>query len=211
MKVLVVTNGIINDLNHLDQIIGNSDYVICADGAARYLTSLNIYPDLLVGDLDSINPNDLKQMRDRSVRIEKFPIDKDMTDTELAIEYALELNPIAITVVGALGLRWDHSLGNIMLLAKMIKTGVPCKIIDEKTEITIVDREIELEGNIGDTISLIPLANQVKKVTLEGLKYPLSNRNISFGSSLGISNVFASKHVKITVKEGLLLVVRDLL
>lgn len=211
MKVLVVTNGIINDLNHLDQIIGNSDYVICADGAARYLTSLNIYPDLLVGDLDSINPNDLKQMRDRSVRIEKFPIDKDMTDTELAIEYALELNPIAITVVGALGLRWDHSLGNIMLLAKMIKTGVPCKIIDEKTEITIVDREIELEGNIGDTISLIPLANQVKKVTLEGLKYPLSNRNISFGSSLGISNVFVSKYVKITVKEGLLLVVRDLL
>ncbi|PHS35510.1 MAG: thiamine diphosphokinase [Alkaliphilus sp.] len=210
MKIVIVTNGIINDLNHLEQIIIKSDYVICADGAARYLAALNIYPDLLVGDLDSISPNDLKQMRDRSVKIEEFPTDKDMTDTELAIEYALELNPTSITIVGALGLRWDHSLGNIMLLAKMIKKGVPCKIIDEKTEITIVDREIELEGNIGDTISLIPLSNEVKKVTLEGLKYPLLNKNISFGSSLGISNAFIEKQVKITVGEGLLLVVRDL-
>ncbi len=211
MKILIVTNGSINDLNYLEQIIVESDYIICADGAARYLAALNMYPDLLVGDLDSINPSDLKQMRDKNVRIEKFPTSKDMTDTELAIEYALELIPISITIVGALGLRWDHSLGNIMLLVKMIKKGVPCKIIDEKTEITIVDREIELEGNIGDTISLIPLSNEVKKVTLEGLKYPLLNQNISSGSSLGISNIFASKYIKITVEEGLLLVVRDLL
>ncbi|MGV8146494.1 MAG: thiamine diphosphokinase [Alkaliphilus sp.] len=210
MEIVIVSNGIINDLSHLKKIVTESDYLICADGAAKYLVSLNIYPDLLVGDFDSISENDLKRMRDNNVRIEKFPTNKDMTDTELAIECACDLNPTLITIVGALGLRWDHSLGNIMLLAKILKNGISGRIDDEKTELTIIDKEIVLEGNVGDTISLIPLSDEVKEVTLEGLKYPLNSGSMNFGSTLGISNVFVAKHIKITVGEGLLLVVRNL-
>jgi len=210
VEIIIVANGTIDNLEFLEKILLKSDYIICADGAASFLSALNICPDLLVGDLDSISSSDLKWIRNKNVKIKRFSSNKDMTDTELAIEFACDLNPTLITIAGALGLRWDHSLANIMLLNKILKKGIMGKIVDKSTEIIIVDREIELVGNIGDTITLIPLSNEAKKVTLEGLKYPWGGETISFGSTLGISNVFAAEHIKITVGEGMLLVVKNL-
>jgi len=208
MEVTVVTNGHIENMDILKSIIKNSDYVICADGAAKYLMNLNIYPNLLVGDLDSISSDTLQWIENSEVNIKKFPVKKNMTDTELAIEFALEQSPSRITIVGAVGSRMDHSLGNIMLLYKILKMGTAARIINEVNDITITDSALEVEGRVGQTISIIPIGGDVRGVTLEGLEYPLINHNINMGNSLGISNRFIKENATISVKEGLLLVIK---
>ncbi len=208
MEVTVVSNGCIENLDFLQSIIENSDYVICADGAAQYLMGLNMYPNLLVGDLDSISNDSLEWIEKGNVKLEQFPVKKDMTDTELAIEFALKKSPHRITVVGATGSRMDHSLGNIMLLYKIHKMGIKARIIDELNDITITDSKIKIEGSIGQTISIIPIGGDAKGVTLNGLEYPLDNYNIHMGSSIGISNRFIQEEAIITVEEGTILVIK---
>ncbi|MBU5677368.1 thiamine diphosphokinase [Alkaliphilus sp. MSJ-5] len=208
MKVTVVTNGHIENMNILKSVIENSDYIICADGAAKYLMKLNIYPNILVGDLDSINKDAFQWIENGGVKVQQFPVKKDMTDTELAIEFALEQSPSTITIVGAIGSRMDHSLGNIMLLYKIHKMGIKANIINEINHITITDSTINVAGKIGQTISVIPISGDVKGVTLEGLEYPLTNHDIDMGSSLGISNRFIKDRATISVKEGTVLVIK---
>lgn len=208
MEVTIITNGNIENMDFLRSIIENSEYVICADGAAKYLMDLNMYPNLLVGDLDSINKDALKWIEKGKVKVKQFPVKKDMTDTELAVEFALELCPSKITIVGAIGSRMDHSLGNIMLLYKIHKMGIRANIMNEINHITITSSTLKVDGEIGQTISIIPIGGNVKGVTLDGLEYPLINHNISMGSSLGVSNRFAEEKATVSVKEGTILVIK---
>lgn len=208
MEILIVTNGYIENENILKSAIENSNYIICADGAAKYLMNLRVYPDILVGDLDSISRDALDWINNGRVDVRKFPPKKDMTDTELAIEFALDKSPSAITIIGAIGSRMDHSLANIMLLYKIHKVGVKARIINHINDIAITDSNLKIEGDVGQSISVVPIGGSAKGVTLEGLEYPLNNHNIDLDSSLGISNKFAQKEATISVKEGILLVIK---
>ncbi len=208
MQITIVTNGEIKNTNFLQSIIADSDYIICADGAIEYLMDLNIYPDLLVGDFDSINEETLEWVRKNNITAQRFPTNKDMTDTELAVEFALKQKPDKILITGALGSRGDHSLSNLMLLYKTHKLGVSAAVIDEINYITITSDVLKMKCQIGQTISIIPIGGDAKGVTLEGLEYPLNNYNIKMGSSLGISNRSISKEVVISVRDGILLVVK---
>lgn len=208
MEVVVVANGEIININFLKYVLKNSDHIICADGAAKYLMDLNIYPDLLIGDLDSINEKTLKWVEKNNIKIQRFPVKKDMTDTELAVESALKQNPNKITIIGAIGSRLDHSLGNIMLLYKIHKLGIDAAVVNEINYITIVSDVLKMKCRIGEIISIIPVGGDARGVTLEGLKYPLNDHNIKMGSSLGISNKSVSEEIIISVKDGILLVVK---
>lgn len=208
MEVTIVTNGYIKNIDILRSVIHNSNYVICADGAAKYLMDLDTYPDLLVGDLDSINNDALEWIKKGKVNVKQFPVKKDMTDTELAIEFALEQSPNTITIIGAIGSRMDHSLANIMLLYKIHKMGVRARVINEVNDITITDSNIKIAGKVGQTISIIPIDGAVKGVTLDGLEYPLIDHDIIMGSSLGVSNRLVKDTATISVKEGTLLVIK---
>lgn len=208
MKVTIVANGEIKNMNFLQYIIKNSDYVVCADGAAEYLMNLNILPHLLVGDLDSINKKTLGWVKKNNVVVKEFPVKKDMTDTELAVEFALKQNPNKITIIGATGSRLDHSLSNIMLLYKIYRRGVNAVIVDEINHITVTDNILKMRCRIGETISIIPVGGDAKGVTLEGLEYSLVDHDIKMGSSLGISNKSGSEEIIISVKDGILLVIK---
>ena len=208
MEVVVVANGEIININFLKYVLKNSDHIICADGAAKYLMDLNIYPDLLIGDLDSINEKTLKWVEKNNIKIQRFPVKKDMTDTELAVESALKQNPNKITIIGAIGSRLDHSLGNIMLLYKIHKLGIDAAVVNEINYITIVSDVLKMKCRIGEIISIIPVGGDARGVTLEGLEYPLNDHNIKMGSSLGISNKSVSEEIIISVKNGILLVVK---
>lgn len=210
MEIVIVANGDIKNTNILKTVIEKNDYVICADGAARYLKELNVYPDLLVGDLDSITKDTLEWIENGKVKTKRFPPKKDMTDTELAVEFAFEKSPTEITIVGAIGTRMDHSLGNLMLLYKIHNMNIKARIINEFNDITITNNILNLKGKIGQTISIIPIGGNVKGVTLEGLEYPLIDHSIDMGSSLGISNKFKGERAVISVKEGTILVVKVL-
>lgn len=208
MEVVIVTNGDIKDIKFLKDLIKEASYIICADGAGKYLKQLNIYPDLLVGDLDSIDKESLKWIKENNIRIEQFPKIKDMTDTELAVDFALGLGPSKITLVGAVGSRLDHSLSNIMLLYKIHKMGITPFLVDEVNYASITSSRLEMECRVGQTLSIIPIAGDGKGISLEGLEYPLKDQTIKMGSSLGISNRCIDKNIVISIKEGTLLVVK---
>lgn len=208
MEIVIITNGDIKNLEFMKKRI-QGKHIICADGAAKYLVQSSIVPHLLVGDLDSIDPNDLLWMKNQGVACEKFPARKDATDTELAVEYAIKMQPESITIFGALGSRQDHSIANVMLLNRILQHKIQGKIIDENNEIMITDSVLSIEGEIGETISIIPLSDIVKAVTLKGLDYPLFNRDIPRGSTLGVSNVFSSQKATISLEEGTLLIIKS--
>ena len=209
MEVVIIANGEINDLQYIQKIIQDK-YIICADGAAKYLRQINMVPDLLVGDFDSISSDDLLWMKSKKVNYEKFPPRKDQTDTELALEYAFKIlpKPRSIVIVGGLGSRWDHSLANIMLLNNILDQGIEGKIISDNDEIILAETNISINGEIGELLSIIPLTSVVKGITLEGLEYPLQNRDIKISSTLGISNVFTAKVAKIFIEKGRLLIIK---
>ena len=114
-----------------------------------------------------------------------------------------------IIIFGILGDRIDHFIANIFLLAK-IQTenkSIKIKIVEGKKEIYILDKEIVINGQIGDEVSIIPVSEKLEGVVTEGLEYQLNNELLSFGSTKGISNVLNKTLAKITVKQGVALVV----
>jgi len=206
MEILIIANGEINDLEFLRNQVLRHSYIICADGAARYLMQLDMTPDILMGDLDSIDATDIEWMRNKGVRIETYPVRKDFTDTDLALEFAMELNPTYITLIGGMGSRWDHSIGNIMLLHKLLERGIKGSIINENNKVTITSDSLEVFIRDGEIISIIPITPLVKGVTLRGMEYPLNNHDIHMGQTIGISNVLKDERGFIKLKEGKLLV-----
>lgn len=209
MRAVIVTNGEIKDIGHLKGVLEGAELIICADGAAKYLRKLGVAPHVLLGDFDSIATEELAWMKQQETTLLKYPEKKDSTDTELALDYALQQRPEEVVIVGGVGSRWDHSLGNIFLLKKLLDNKVRGSIINEVNEITIMNNFLELEGNMGDIVSIIPISQEVKGVNLYGLEYPLVDRSIPMGSSLGISNRMLGERARISLKEGILLVIKS--
>ncbi|OPJ56915.1 thiamine diphosphokinase [Alkalithermobacter paradoxus] len=209
MKVAIVVNGEINDLNFYKRELKKYDYIICADGASNSIYKMDIIPNIIIGDLDSIDEIVKRYYLEEKVNFEKFPSKKDKTDTEIAIDYAVSIGATKIHLLGALGKRVDHTLGNINYLYYLINRGIDCKIVDESSEIYIANKEKTIYGKKGDTVSIIPLIGDVKGVTLSGLEYPLHNFDLEFGTSRGISNVMIEDECKIEITSGYLLIIKS--
>ncbi len=210
-RVFIISNGIINDPEFIRQKLRemNAPIIICADGATRYLRPLDIVPEFIIGDMDSIDDDTMRYFNKRGTTILTYPGNKDETDTQLALEYALKLKPDEIFIFGALGARIDHALANISLLIMGVKRGVDVKIIDETCELFIVNQQGVVEGKAGETVSLLPLSSEVTGITLEGFEYPLSGGVMEIGRPYGISNRLIAEKGIITVKSGYLLVIRN--
>lgn len=202
-----MSSGSIEDYSHYEKYLGESPYIICADGGAGHAKSLGVKPDLLVGDFDSISVQDLDYYKEIGTEILKYPVEKDMTDTQLAVETAIQKGFEEVVLIGALGTRFDHSLSNIFLLKKLLDAGVKGKIVNEHNEITLISDRIRLQRESGTKVTLLPLSGEVHGVTTSGLYYPLEDADIMLGSSWGVSNEFTSEIAEVTVKSGLLLVI----
>jgi len=209
--VFIISGGTINDPEFLRHKIveAQNPVIICADGAARYLRVLDILPAFIIGDMDSIDTDTLEYFYRKGSTILRHPGEKDETDTELALEYAIKLRPRTIYIFGALGGRIDHTLANISLLIMGDKAGVRTIIIDETCELFIVSRSVIIEGQTGQTVSLLPLSSEVTGITLEGFEYPLSDAVMECGKPYGISNRMISEKGMISIQSGYLLVIRD--
>lgn len=184
---------------------------IAVDGGVRHLRGLNIIPDILIGDLDSIKGQDLEWCKALHVEIHQYPREKDQTDFELALDYAMKKNRDKIVVFGALGGRIDHTLANIGLLSNPYYVDKNIKIFSNNEYIYFLRSPTTIKGNIGDIISLIPWGEPVLGVTTTGLKFPLSNEELLPDRSRGISNVMSSTEALIQFKKGNLLCVQQLL
>ncbi|MCT4621389.1 MAG: thiamine diphosphokinase [Marinisporobacter sp.] len=208
MKCAIIANGSIKHYEEMIPLIEECDCIICADGGARHLLKMDIMPHMIVGDLDSIDEDAKIYFEKKNVTLCKFPKRKDYTDMELAIEYAIEKSADEIVFLGAIGSRMDHTLANITLLKPLEEKGIKGKIIDEHNEIMITGSDLEIKGEIGDTLSIIPLSEKVEGITLKGFEYPLKNATILMGSSIGISNRLMDKKGKITIEKGKVLVIK---
>lgn len=210
MRCLVLTEGTIKNLNWLAGVLKKDDYIICVDGGTKYAVELGLRPHIILGDMDSIQKNHLGEFSRENVIIKKHPVEKEHTDTTLAVNEAFSLNPVEIIIIGALGTRFDHALANVHLLRAALEKGIPARIIDEHNEIRLIapGMNVELNGQPGDLFSLLPLTLEVTGVNVAGARWPLSNATFEIGNPYGVSNRLASDCAIITIGEGLLLVIR---
>ncbi|NLW39778.1 MAG: thiamine diphosphokinase [Tissierellia bacterium] len=211
MKALIVLNGKILDLNRLRVVGKEVDFILSADGGTNHCLEASLIPDLVVGDLDSISEESIQIIKKNGIPIEKFPVKKDKTDSELASDYVIDKGFKDITIMGAIGNRMDHTLANILLLTKLTEKGIKGRIIDGNNTIYLVEDELTLENQAGFYVSVIPITNSGILISLKGFEYELENTEIKFGSTLGISNRIVKNKgiVKVHKGRGLVIVSKD--
>lgn len=206
-KVLILVNGEYGDY-HFCKSLEAYDMIICADNGMHHARHLKLVPDLIVGDFDSSTGEDLAFFRAMGVKVETFNPHKDATDTELAVDRAIEAGATEIMIWGGVGTRLDHSLGNVQILYKLLKQNIKGTLLNPYNTVCLAEKHITLQGKIGQTVSLLPFAGEVKGITTRFLEYPLENANLSLGNSLGISNVMQQASAEIQIKDGILLVIK---
>ncbi|MFN8594576.1 MAG: thiamine diphosphokinase [Anaerolineae bacterium] len=206
MHALIFANGNPPDRSTVARWLSHADLIIAADGGSRHALALEVKPDVVIGDLDSLDALTRERLERTNTRFITYPTRKDYTDLELALQYAVDCSASEITICGALGGRWDQSLANLMLLTLPLLDGTTARIVDDGLTISVVRDRIEIAGRAGDTLSLIALKGDARGVTITGCEYPLTDAVLPFGASLGISNVFVDSVVTVSVTDGLVLV-----
>ena len=208
-KIIIISDGSFGDPGFFKKKMaemGDSLIVVC-DGGVRHLQKVGIKPDVIIGDMDSIAPAQLANYSAQAVKVIKYPANKDFTDTELALDYALNLKPTAIYIWGALGGRLDHTLANVFLLHKGQKAGIKTYLIDEYCEVSIIDKKASFVDAKGVTVSLFAFSPKVEGLSLRGFVYPLKDAVLTMGESRGVSNIINEADAKISVRAGNLLVI----
>lgn len=206
-RFIIVGNGEIDNLGILKKAVKKSDLIIAVDGGTEYLNKLSLRPDYIIGDLDSIKAI---PKNDKSIQILRFPTEKDKTDTEIAIEFALKNGASEILLFGMTSQsRIDHSINNIFLLESLAERGVQNILFaNGGARLAAVKRGTELYKKDGSLVSLIPLTEEVENITTEGLKYKLKNEPLFRNKTRGMSNVLIKPGAKIEFGEGTLLVIQ---
>ncbi len=218
MRSAVILSGNILADEMVRPWIESADRLICADGGARHLRRLNLLPDLLVGDMDSIKPEDQAWLFDHQVPVRQYPVAKDETDSELAILTALEELPEPffqheLIVIGAFGSRPDHVLANQLLVARLAERGWRFFLTDGKNSLYTMIGGQQLVLDLPDyqsqklAISAIPVSQEITGLTYDGLMYPLDHATLLLGSTRGVSNRIEKTPVTISLATGVLLIV----
>jgi thiamine pyrophosphokinase len=207
LRAVIFVNGDLPDPAAVEPLLQPGDLMIAADGGLRHLRALGRLPHMVVGDLDSVNPNDLSALQAAGVRILKYPPAKDETDLELAMNAALESGADHILLVGALGGRLDQTLGNLFLLSDPRFAALDVRLDDGQVEAFLIHSQADVTGEPGDTVSLLPLGAPVEGVTTDGLQYPLRGETLYPYRTRGISNVLCGHRALVSLSSGLLLCV----
>ena len=210
MKVVVVASG---DLDPRDtMLLDRADLVIAADGGASSLDRLGRRPNLLVGDLDSTDAALVERLAAAGTRVERHPIDKDASDTELAFEVALAAGATEILLLGAVGgERLDHELANVLLLADPALTGHDVRLARGSISLRVLrgGEQLALAGDPGDLVTLLPIGGDVSGVTTHGLRWALEGASLRVGRSRGLSNEVVAAPASVQMEHGTLLVVEE--
>ncbi len=217
-KALVVVNGLIKDYNlilgRLKKEYGLIDelFVLAVDGGIKHCVNMHIFPDIVIGDMDSANIKLMEKLSSstKNIKFINASTQKDESDTQLALDYLVDQDFKTIIMIGALGDRIDHSFANLALLAAPKYDSADIKIIDEKNEITVVKKSSTIKGEKGKRISIFSLSPYTYFTETEGLKFKLKNEKLLFSPVRGLSNEFTEDIAEIKIKKGILLIVREL-
>ncbi len=216
MDALIVGDGEVPPPTVFERLFpraqGNPQLVIAADGGALKAETLGLRPDVVVGDLDSLDERDVERLRREDVAVLAFPSRKDESDTQLAVREALARGADRVVLIGALGgRRIEHSLANVLLLTMPELSRIDASIVDRASTLRALGsggrRRLELHGAAGDYVSLLPLTERVEGVTTSGLAYELHDEELRQGPARGLSNELIGARATISTTSGRLLVV----
>ena len=208
MRIVVVASGALAPAD--ETWLDGADLVVAADGGANALDRLGRRPDRLVGDLDSADPALVERLGAGGTRIDRHPVDKEASDTELAVRAALAEGGDTVDLLGATGGdRLDHELANLLLLADPAFSGVELRAVVGATSIRAVrgGQELALRGVPGALVTLLPIGGDADGVTTAGLRWPLEAATLRMGRSRGLSNVVVESDASVRLTEGVLLVI----
>lgn len=210
-KVLIVTGGAIS-LSFMKEYLDRKafDKIIAVDKGLEGVQALSLKPDYVIGDFDSVSKDVIEHYKGlEGVRVAEYDPMKDATDTELAILTAMELKPEEIVIFGATGNRADHMMANVSLLYLPLKENIKTSLVDEHNKIYIINHNTVLYRKKlhGPYVSLLPFTDTVKGITLKGFLYPLQDKTLTLGSSLGVSNEVTEESAEILIESGILLVI----
>lgn len=210
-RCLIVTGGTIDIAFAKDFLSQRSyDYVIAADAGLEVLRPLHISPNAVVGDLDTVDKKVLEEYQNQpDIEFEIHKPEKDETDTELALLTAARQGCEAVDILGALGGRMDHAIGNIQLMYQFFCQGMEVNIYDARNLLYLLGghKVFHREEVYGKYISFLPMTETVEGLTLRGFKYPLQRRTIGLGTSLCISNELKREEGILELERGVLLCV----
>lgn len=208
-RALLFANGELITASWLTQFITAEDFLIAVDGGLRHLLPLGRIPHLLIGDLDSVEPAQVEQLKAQGVEIRQYPVHKDETDLELAMLAAAKMGFQELVVIGALGGRLDQTLANLSLLLLPELKELSVRLEDGSQEVFVFRTSTTLNGHPGDIVSLIPLWGAATGVLTEGLAYPLRSETLYPERSRGISNVMQANQAGVSINSGLLLCIHE--
>ena len=206
---LIFLNGDPIGLPRVQKYLEKDALLIGCDGGSRHILHLGYQPDVVIGDFDSLMDSD-KAMLHKDTAHVSHPADKDYTDGEAAIRYALEHGCDEIILCSALGGRLDHLIGNVLLLYRREFRKATLKIIDDTQEAYVIRGHSVIHGKKGDTISFIPLTSSPQIIRSSGLRYDLSRYRLSRQGNTGISNVMLRGTAEVVIASGSLLVIHQI-
>lgn len=199
-----------------ENLIDNDTIILAVDRGLMIANELNLPINYLLGDFDSV-PSDLLEKykginnKDNSFTMLEYNPVKDATDTQIAIELAMDLGVEELIILGGTGTRLDHVLANIQILVAPLNNNIKAYLVDEHNKIYLLNHNLTLYKSKlhGDYVSLLPLTGVVYGITLEGFKYPLFQKTYNLGDSIGVSNEVVKEEANILLESGTLIVIES--
>lgn len=205
-RLFLFTNGLLPDLAAARRLIQPGDILYAADGGTHHILALGLLPALVVGDMDSLSKDEWELLQAKGVEVQLFPRDKDQTDLELALQLAIKAGHHSIRIVGALGGRLDHTLGNLALLHDPHFSTYDIRLDDGVEEAFYIRSEALIYGKPGELVSLLPWDGDAVGVSTQGLRWSLNTETLYAEKTRGISNEMTSDTASISLKSGCLLI-----
>ena len=208
MRAVIVAGGevVAGDLGH----VLPDDLVIAADGGAIALAAAGRKPTVLVGDLDSVPETLVDELAAAGVIVERHPEDKEASDLELAVERAIRDGARSVVIVGAFGGdRLDHALAGVLLLAERAFRNVDLRAVRGTSTVRVAHAgsHLDLDGAVGDRVTLLPIGGDASGVATAGLRWPLGDATLRLGRSRGLSNEVVQRPASVRLELGTLLVI----
>jgi thiamine pyrophosphokinase len=190
--------------------LDGAELIVAADGGTLALEGWNFVPHAIVGDLDSLGIDRAAEFAALGVTVVPYSPEKDESDLELAIAYAIAAKADDIVLLGILGgARFDHEIANTLLIASDGYGGHKLRAVRGGTSVRALHGgdTLELGGAAGDLVTLLAVRGDAEGVRTHGLKYPLAGDTLRFGAARGLSNVVVSAGATVSCDRGVVLVI----
>jgi len=205
-RAVVFANGSYSVQSSAYANVSSDDFIVCVDGGARHCLSSGLIADLLVGDLDSIEPASYKKIKAAGAECIRFAREKDASDLELVFDILSDRFFEQVLLFGASGGRTDHQLFNWQLAAAQ-SWPFHLRIVDDYVDAQVVDvnNPFDADAQVGREFSVVPLAGVASGVRVCGAQYPLDNATLVVGSTVGLSNAVSDERLQVSVEQGIVL------